>query len=39
MLKTFSRTRSEVGRVSRPFGAWIVCPRCVPAMIRMVGQA
>ena len=24
MLNTFSRTRSEVGRVSSPFGAWIV---------------
>ena len=29
-LKTFSRTRSDVGLVSSPRGAWIVCPRCVP---------
>ena len=34
MLKTFSRTRSEVGRVSRPRGAKIVCPFRSPAMIR-----
>src|SRR2546425_12040958 len=34
MLKMFSRTRSEVGRVSSPFGAWIVWPLRVPAMIR-----
>jgi len=34
MLKTLSRTRSEVGRVSSPFGAWIVWPLRVPAMIR-----
>src|SRR5436190_9797099 len=34
MLKMLSRTRSDVGRVSRPFGAWIVWPLRVPAMIR-----
>src|ERR1035437_4470734 len=33
MLKTFSRTRSDVGRVSKPRGAWIVWPFFVPAMI------
>ena len=38
-LKAFSRTRSEVGRVSRPFGAAIRCPRWVPAMILTGGQA
>src|SRR3984893_11354360 len=35
MLKTFSRTRSNVGRVSRTRGPWIVCPLWEPAMIRM----
>src|SRR5581483_6921093 len=34
MLKTFSRTRSEVGRVSRPAGALMVWPLREPAMIR-----
>src|SRR4051794_7334298 len=33
MLKTFSRTRSDVGRVLVPGGAAIRCPLCVPAMI------
>ena len=32
-LNAFSRTRSEVGRVSSPFGAAIRRPRWVPAMI------
>jgi hypothetical protein len=34
MLKTFSRTRSEVGRMPGFFGAWIEWPLRVPAMIR-----
>src|ERR1700740_3386367 len=38
MLKMFSRTRSEVGRVSRPRGAWSVCPLREPAMIRIGGN-
>src|SRR2546423_11535760 len=33
MLKTASRTRSEVGRVSSPFGAAIEWPLREPAMI------
>src|SRR5581483_3470232 len=33
-LNAFSRTRSEVGRVSRPRGAAMRCPFRVPAMIR-----
>ena len=36
-LNAFSRTRSEVGRVSRPFGAAMRWPRWVPAMILMTG--
>jgi MFS family permease len=38
MLKTFSRTRSEVGRVSAPRGAWMVCPLRDPAMMRIDGN-
>ena len=36
-LKSASRTRSPVGRVCSPFGAAILRPRCVPAMIRIAG--
>src|SRR4051794_3021185 len=34
-LNAFSRTRSEVGRVSCPLGAAMRCPLCEPAMIRI----
>ena len=33
-LKAASRTRSPVGRVSTPFGAWMVWPLRLPATIR-----
>ena len=35
----FSRTRSEVGRVSRPRGAASLCPLRLPAMTRMGGSS
>ena len=38
-LKMFSRTRSDVGRVSRPRGAASLCPFRLPAITRMGGSS
>ena len=34
-LNTLSRTRSSVGLVSTPLGAFIACPFAVPPIIRI----
>ena len=34
-LNTLSRTRSSVGLVSNPLGAFIACPLAVPPIIRI----
>ena len=34
-LNTLSRTRSSVGLVSNPLGAFITCPLAVPPIIRI----